>query len=128
MARLAGGRESSVVEAGKRGTAVRRGRQGAVAGDGADGGRRWAALQHVGERRERRRRKRKKKRRKRKKGRRKKKKKRERAAAFGRTATHAERGEEGDGTVIGTGVGTADCRKMISGDWELGRERIFETG
>jgi len=51
-----------------------------------------------------------------------------RATASSRTATHAERGEEGDGTVIGTGVGTADCRKMISGDWELGRERIFETG
>ena len=50
-----------------------------------------------------------------------------RAAASGRTARHAERGEEGDGTVIGTGVGTADCREMISGDWELGREEIFET-
>ena len=50
-----------------------------------------------------------------------------RAAASGRTAMHAERGEEGDGTVIGIGVGTADCREMISGDWELGREEIFET-
>ena len=24
------------------------------------------------------------------------------------------------------GVGTADCREMISGDWELGRERLLK--
>ena len=97
-------------------------------------------MRRVGERREGRRRKKKKKRRKRKKGEGKEKEERgasvrfavavghTRAAASGRTATHAERGEEGDGTVIGTGVGTADCGEMILGDWELGREKIFETG
>ena len=47
-----------------------------------------------------------------------------RATASGRTATHAERGEEEDGTVIGTGVGMADRREMISGDQELGQKRI----
>ena len=48
-----------------------------------------------------------------------------RAAASGRTVMHAER-EEGDGTVIGTGVGTVDCWKMISGDWELNDGKDFE--
>ena len=47
-----------------------------------------------------------------------------RATASSWTATHAERGEEEDGTVIGTGVGTADRREMISGDQELIRKRI----
>ena len=37
-----------------------------------------------------------------------------RATASGRTATHAERGEEGDGTVIGTCVGTK-IRFLVSG-------------
>ena len=35
-------------------------------------------------------------------------------------------GKKSDGTGIGTGVGTADYRKMISGDWELGRERFLK--
>ena len=35
-------------------------------------------------------------------------------------------GKKRDGTGIGTGVGTANYRKMISGDWELGRERLLK--
>ena len=34
-------------------------------------------------------------------------------------------GKKRDGTGIGTGVGTADCRDMISGGWELGRKKNF---
>jgi hypothetical protein len=39
--------------------------------------------------------------------------------------TEQEKGK-GDRTAIGTGVGTADCRNRISGDWELGRKRILD--
>ena len=46
-----------------------------------------------------------------------------RAAAFGRSATSTQNERKGKG--IGTGVGTADHRKNILGNRELGQERIW---
>ena len=44
-------------------------------------------------------------------------------AAFGRSATSTQKERKGKG--IGTGVGTADHRKNILGNRELGQERIW---
>ena len=44
-----------------------------------------------------------------------------RTAVSGRTATQVERGEEGDGTVIGTGVGT-EIRFLVSGRQIAGKD------
>ena len=48
-----------------------------------------------------------------------------RAASLGRSTTCTQNEKKRDGTGIGTGVGTADCRDMISGDWEFGRKMIL---